>query len=55
MIRLVRSPDRRHGQACSYDLGYAAHRASTGSTPVSGCLIHAAYDLSLTSSAIYGE
>ena len=51
VIRLGRSPDRSHGQACSYDLGMPLTAQAAEALRSADALIHAAYDLSLTSSA----
>jgi nucleoside-diphosphate-sugar epimerase len=51
VIKLVRSPDRSHGQACSYDLAMPISPQAAEALRSADALIHAAYDLSLTSSA----
>ena len=51
VIRLARSPDRSHGQACSYDLGMPLTAQAVEALRSADALIHTAYDLSLTSSA----
>ena len=50
-IRLARSPDRGHGQVCSYDLAMPITAQASEALRSADALIHAAYDLSLTSSA----
>ena len=50
-IRLVRSPDRSHGQVFSYDLAMPITAQVREALRSADALIHAAYDLSLTSSA----
>jgi len=51
VIRLGRSPDRSHGQACSYDLAMPLTAQAVEALRSADALIHAAYDLSLTGSA----
>jgi nucleoside-diphosphate-sugar epimerase len=51
VVRLVRSPEQGHGRECAYDLGAPVSPDVSellGSTDV---LVHAAYDLALTSAA----
>src|SRR5215467_735595 len=50
-MRLARSPDRGHGQVCSYDLAMPITAQVREALRSADALIHAAYDLSLTSSA----
>ena len=50
-IRLVRSPGQSHGQALSYDLATPITAEAREALRSANALIHAAYDLSLTSSA----
>jgi nucleoside-diphosphate-sugar epimerase len=50
-IRLARSPDRSHGQVFSYDLAMPITAQVREALRSADALIHAAYDLSLTSSA----
>jgi nucleoside-diphosphate-sugar epimerase len=49
--RLARSPERSHGQVLSYDLATPIAAQVREALRSAGALIHAAYDLSLTSSA----
>src|SRR5215467_4341712 len=51
VIRLARSSDRGHGQVCSYDLAMPITAQASEALRSADALIHAAYDLSLTSSA----
>ena len=51
VIRLARSPERSHGQVLSYDLATPIAAQVREALRSAGALIHAAYDLSLTSSA----
>ena len=51
VIRFGRSPDRSHGQACSYDLAMPLTAQAAEALRSADVLIHAAYDLSLTGSA----
>ena len=51
VIRLARSPERCHGQVLSYDLATPIAAQVREALRSAGALIHAAYDLSLTSSA----
>ena len=51
MIRFARSPDRNHGQVCSYNLAMPITARATEALGSADVLIHTAYDLSLTSSA----
>jgi nucleoside-diphosphate-sugar epimerase len=51
VIRLGRSPDRRHGQAFSYDLATPITARVSEALRSADVLVHAAYDLSVTSSA----
>ena len=50
-IRLVRSPGKSHGQVLSYDLATPITAEAKEALRSAQALIHAAYDLSLTSSA----
>jgi nucleoside-diphosphate-sugar epimerase len=50
-IRLARSPGQRHGQVLSYDLAMPITAQVNEALRSANALIHAAYDLSLTSSA----
>lgn len=50
-IRLVRTPQEGHGQALKYDLAMPVTAQVTDALQSADSLIHAAYDLSLTSSA----
>ena len=50
-IRLVRSPDRSHGQVLSYDLAMPITAQLREALRSADALIHVAYDLSLTSPA----
>jgi nucleoside-diphosphate-sugar epimerase len=49
--KLVRSPEQSHGQALSYDLATTITAEVRTALRSSNALVHAAYDLSLTSSA----
>lgn len=51
VTRLARSPGRSHGQVLSYDLAMPVTAQVREALRSAGALIHAAYDLSLTSSA----
>ena len=51
VIRFARSPDRNHGQVCSYNLAMPITARATEALGSADVLIHTAYDLSLTSSA----
>ena len=51
VIKLVRSPGRSHGRALSYDLAAPVTARVREALRSADALIHAAYDLSLTSSA----
>lgn len=51
VIRLTRSPDRSHGQVSSYDLAMPMTAQAAEALRSADALIHAAYDLSLTSPA----
>jgi nucleoside-diphosphate-sugar epimerase len=51
VTRLARSPGRSHGQVLSYDLATPVTAQVREALRSAGALIHAAYDLSLTSSA----
>jgi nucleoside-diphosphate-sugar epimerase len=50
-IRLARSPEQSHGQVFSYDLAMPVTAQAREALRSADVLIHAAYDLSLTSSA----
>ena len=50
-IRLTRSPEQSHGQVFSYDLAMPVTAQAREALRSADALIHAAYDLSLTSSA----
>jgi nucleoside-diphosphate-sugar epimerase len=50
-IRLTRSPEQGHGQVLSYDLAMPVTAQANEALRSANALIHAAYDLSLTSSA----
>lgn len=51
VIRLARSPEGHRGQACSYDLATPPSAGLRDALRSADALIHAAYDLSLTSAA----
>jgi nucleoside-diphosphate-sugar epimerase len=51
VIRLTRSPDRSHGQVSLYDLAMPITAQAAEALRSADALIHAAYDLSLTSPA----
>jgi nucleoside-diphosphate-sugar epimerase len=51
VIRLARSPGKSHGQVLSYDLATPVTAQVREALRSAGALIHAAYDLSLTTSA----
>jgi len=51
VMRLTRSEDRRHGQAFSYDLATPITERVSEALRSADVLVHAAYDLSVTSSA----
>jgi nucleoside-diphosphate-sugar epimerase len=51
VVRLARSPERSHGQALPYDLATPVTERVREALQSANALIHAAYDLSLTSPA----
>ena len=51
VVRLVRSPERSHGQVLQYDLATPVTAPVQDALRSANALIHAAYDLSLTSRA----
>src|SRR5438105_12468471 len=51
VVRLARSPERSHGQVLQYDLATPVTAPAQDALRSVNALIHAAYDLSLTSPA----